>query len=60
MCSIVELTKKVEERIKDRTNAETVSMLREAKIIDRNGYLHEGFFSKSDVEKSRESTPILM
>lgn len=51
MCGIVELTKKVEERIKDRTNAETVSMLQEAKIIDRNGYLHEDFFSKSDVKK---------
>jgi len=56
---MVELTKKVEKRIKKRTPAETVSMLQDAKIINNRGFLHEDFFSQSDIRKSRKASPIL-
>ena len=57
---MAELIEKVEKRIKDRTHAETVSMLQDAKIINNEGFLHEDFFSQSDVEKSRKASPIVI
>lgn len=53
------ITDRIKYDIKNRTHNETVDMLVDAKIIDKDGYLHKDFFSKEDVEKSHKCKPIL-
>ncbi|MGK0290607.1 MAG: hypothetical protein ACI86H_002066 [bacterium] len=51
---ILELTKKIKESAKTRTHAERVELLREANIIDKDGYYSERFFSEETVRKNRQ------
>ena len=53
--SISELTKQVREAAKKRTPAQTVELLRQANIIDDEGYCSEEFFSSKAVAKDKKS-----
>lgn len=59
MC-IEELTKKASSFLEDSSRAEQVKLLRDAKIIDKDGYLHPDYFSKDTVEKNKaKNKPIV-
>lgn len=53
--SMSELTKKVQEAAENRTHVQRVELLRQAKIIDSDGYYLEDFFSSKTVAKDKES-----
>ncbi len=52
---IQELTKKIKESSKNRTHSECVTLLKNAHIIDSEGYYSPNFFSSETVEKDRKS-----
>ncbi|MCU7836502.1 MAG: hypothetical protein KZQ83_14790 [gamma proteobacterium symbiont of Taylorina sp.] len=52
MC-IEELTKKAKNFLTDSTPEEQVRLLRDAKIIDNDGFLHPDYFSKETVANNR-------
>lgn len=53
MC-ILELSKKVQKATKNRTHIQRVELLRQAKIIDQEGYYSEEFFSIETVTKDKK------
>ncbi|HAS6602689.1 hypothetical protein P3638_05085 [Vibrio parahaemolyticus] len=52
--SIKELTKKVSNASQKRSHTKRVKMLKEAQIIDNNGYYSERYFSEETVENDKE------
>lgn len=50
---IQELTKKIKESSKKRTHMESVKLLKNAHIIDSEGYYSSNFFSSETVEKDK-------
>lgn len=53
--SIVELTKKMQESAEQRTHAERMELLKEANILDKDGYYCEEFFSRQTVEQDKKA-----
>ena len=53
--SILELTKKVRKDADKLTHAERVELLRQANIIDNEGYYSADFFSAQTVAKDKKS-----
>lgn len=53
--SITELLEKVKEDAATRTDAENAELLRQANIIDSDGYYSADFFSSETVAKDRKS-----
>ncbi|QEN04557.1 hypothetical protein EW093_07525 [Thiospirochaeta perfilievii] len=51
---IQELTEKIKESSKKRTHTECVTLLKNAHIIDSEGYYSSSFFSSETVEKDRK------
>jgi hypothetical protein len=54
--SIHELTIKVKEAAKQRTSEQRAQLLRDANIIDGEGYFCKNYFSKETIEKDKKST----
>lgn len=52
---IQELTRKVTESSKSRTQDERIDLLRSANIIDDNGYYSSNFFTAETVRKDKQS-----
>jgi hypothetical protein len=52
---ISELTKKIQKAAETRTHAERIELLRQANIIDNDGYYHKDFFSAETVAKDKSS-----
>lgn len=52
MC-IIELTKLVRKSAVKRTKQQELKLLKDAKIIDDNGFYSKKFFSKSTVDKDK-------
>jgi len=52
---IQELIEKIKKSSQNRTHAESISLLRNAHIIDSEGYYCSDFFSRETVEKDRKS-----
>jgi hypothetical protein len=57
--SILELIKKVQKDAENRTDAQAVELLRQANIIDKDGYYSEDFFSSETVAKDKKSSKAL-
>lgn len=51
---IQELTKKIKESSKNRTHDERVTLLKNAHIIDSEGFYSSNFFSAETVEKDKK------
>ncbi|OQY36576.1 MAG: hypothetical protein B6229_09740 [Spirochaetaceae bacterium 4572_7] len=54
MC-IQELTNKIKESSKKKSHSERIALLKNAHIIDSEGYYSPNFFSTETVEKDRKS-----
>ncbi|NDL63736.1 hypothetical protein [Acerihabitans arboris] len=50
---IEELGRRIMERSKTMTRAERIKLLRDAHIIDEEGYYKEGFFSEETIARDR-------
>ena len=53
--SIKDLTQKIQTASLNRTHRQRVQLLQKARIIDKNGYFSEDYFSEETVEKDRTS-----
>jgi len=53
--SITELTKQVKEQSKTRSHSKNVELLKQANIVDDQGYYSEQYFSKGTVERDRKA-----
>jgi len=54
MC-INELLKRAKKASASRTHEKRVEMLKQAKIVDKNGYYHKDYFSPETVAKDKKS-----
>lgn len=55
---MTELSKKVQQRTRQRTHAQRVELLQKAHILDKNGYFLEGYFSEQTVARDRQSAKV--
>ena len=56
--TVEELTKKIVQSSKNRTQDQRLRLLRNAKIIDENGNFCKGYFSAETLKKQRQAEKI--